>query len=101
MAEEETGYILFDVCFDGQLVSDVKLPRACSLENIVQGLWLDDNFRKAGFFEYLNTKEDTEAQNSDGGPSSSLKNFGGMDTVSSYALGDRSLNTSQGGGRWF
>ena len=78
MDEQNTGFIPCDVSFNGQLVADVKLPRACSVGNIVQGLWLDDNFRKTGL-EYLKTKEDKEAQKSDGGPSSSLKSFGGID----------------------
>ena len=75
MDEQNTGFILCDVSFNGQLVADVKLPRACSMGNIVQGLWLDDNFRKTGL-EYLKTKE---AQKSDGEPRSPLKSFGGID----------------------
>ena len=86
MDEQNTGFILCDVSFNGQLVADAKLPRACSiivkpqvLDDVpVQGLWLDDNFRKTGL-EYLKTKEDKEVQKSDGGPSSPLKSFGGID----------------------
>ena len=57
MDEQNTGFILCDVSFNGQLVADVKLPRVCSMGNIVQGLWLNGNFRKIGL-EYLKTKED-------------------------------------------
>ena len=77
MDKQNTGFILCDVSFNDQLVADVKLPRACSMGNIVQGLWLNDNFRKTGL-EYLKTKEDKKAQKSDGGPSSPLKSFGSI-----------------------
>ena len=43
MDEQNTGFIVCDVRFNGQLVEDVKLPKACSLGNIMQGLWFDDN----------------------------------------------------------
>ena len=53
---------------------------------LVQGLWLDDNFCKTGL-EYLKRKEDKEAQKSDGGPSSPLKSFGGIDRCILRAYG--------------
>ena len=78
MDEQNSGFILCDVSFNGQLTADVKLPRACSIGNIVQGLWLDDNFRKTGL-EYLKAKDGKEAENTDGERNTSSKSFGGID----------------------
>ena len=79
MDEQNCGFILCDVRLNGQLVENVELPRACSLGNIVQGLWLDANFRKAGL-EYLKTS-------GDGRQSSPLKNYYGIDPSILHAHG--------------
>lgn len=86
MDEQNSGFILCDISFNGQLVADVKLPRACSMGNIVQGLWLDDNFRKTGL-AYLKAKDEKEAQKADGNSSSSLKCFRGIDRCILRAYG--------------
>ncbi|CAB3983932.1 DNA-binding SATB1 [Paramuricea clavata] len=78
MDEQNSGFILCDISFNGQLVADVKLPRACSMGNIVQGLWLDDNFRKTGL-QYLKAKDEKAAQKTGGEKSTPLKSFGGID----------------------
>ena len=86
MDEQNSGFILCDISFNGQLVADVKLPRACSMSNIVQGLWLDDNFRKTGL-EYLKAKEEKNAPKTEGETSTPLKSFGGIDRCILRAYG--------------
>lgn len=86
MDERNSGFILCDISFNGQLIADVKLPRACSMGNIVQGLWLDDNFRKTGL-EYLKAKEERESLNKDGETSKASKSFGGIDRCILRAYG--------------
>jgi hypothetical protein len=56
------------------------------MSNIVQGLWLDDNFRKTGL-EYLKAKDEKEAQKTDGETSTPLKSFGGIDRCILRAYG--------------
>jgi hypothetical protein len=86
MDEQNSGFILCDISFNGQLVADVKLPKACSMSNIVQGLWLDDNFRKTGL-EYLKTKDEKTAPNEAGETSTPVKSFGGIDRCILRAYG--------------
>lgn len=77
MDEQNSGFIICDVSFNGHLIADVKLPRACSMGNIVQGLWLDDNFRKTGL-EYLKAKDEA-LKNGEEDAATSGKSFGGID----------------------
>ena len=87
MDEQNSGFILCDISFNGQLIADVKLPKACSMGNIVQGLWLDDNFRKNGL-AYLKAK-DEEAEKKDSEVSTvSLKCIRGIDRCILRAYGE-------------
>lgn len=83
MDEQNSGFILCDISFNGQLTADVKLPRACSMSNIVQGLWLDDNFRKTGL-AYLKAKDEKQGDGKTGSP---LKSYGGIDRCILRAYG--------------
>ena len=78
MVDKMDEYLVCDVCFNEQIIEDIKLLKTCNLGKIIQGLWEDEKFYNAAL-SFLNSKDEKQDDSKTDDKEWALKSIHGLD----------------------